>query len=380
MMRRRFALPSLLVLLLMLAVPALAQDGALLTLTDLTLQPGETGTVEARLSCTPQCGVVTLSMSVDPLIIRIDGITPGSALGELSLGESAVLERTVQSDGVFNYSAVSIGNPSPQTDLLFTLDVTAVGAGFTQLAPRALAFGDLSAQSAFGSINGGSITVTGDAPPATATPADNTSIEPSPTAEPTAQATATAEPVVQTGDCLVQSLGSASIHVGPSFDRTIRGSLGLNVQVLVTGQTTDEDGQIWWRIQPENFLATEPDRYWVPNSQVQTIGDCASVPQVEGSAVIAGGAGGGTTFSHTFSPGERSFTHTVRLGQPGIYRMTCQGTPLYPGFVFNTTPSNGQTSVTISASGNVPLVVSRTVVNAGQTREVASYTCTLSRQ
>jgi hypothetical protein len=59
--------------------------------------------------------------------------------------------------------------------------------------------------------------------------------------------------------------------------------------------------------------------------------------------------------------------------------MTCQGTPVYPFFVFNGVQSGGQTSVTVNASGTATLLVSATTTNAGRTITISSYTCTLTR-
>lgn len=355
------------------SLPAAAQGGAALTFTDITLQAGQSGTIDAHLTCDPQCGVVALEFTFDPAVIRVDSITPGSALGNLGAGEGAVLSRGINPSGAISYSALSIGFPTPAADnLLFQVGVTAVAPGTSTFTPApGASFGDLNANLLSSTVTGGTITVTGDGQVA-------------PTAAPTlaVEPTATVAATTQTGgECLIVAANQpANIHVGPDRGRTIRGALGLNVQVLVTGQFTDEDGMVWWRIQPENFLATEADRYWVAEPDVTEIGDCVSVPQTEGSQVISGGGGGGTgTFSHRFTSGERTFTHSVPLGANGRYTMTCNGTPFYPFFVFNNVPSNGQTSVTINAGGTVNLTVSQTLVNQGQTVGVDSYNCTLTR-
>jgi hypothetical protein len=99
------------------------------------------------------------------------------------------------------------------------------------------------------------------------------------------------------------------------------------------------------------------------------------VPQTEGSAVISTGAG----FSHTFAPGERSFTHVVSLSG-GNYTLTCSGNPVYPEFAVGSQRSNGQTSINLSGSGNQVLTVFSTVVNAGQTVAIRSYSCSLARR
>jgi len=344
-----------------------AQTGTALTFSDLTLDPGQSGTVNAQLTCNPQCGVVALQFTFDPAVVRVDSITPGPALGSLSSGQTAVLDSPIDASGSFGYSAVAIGFPPASADrLLFQLGLTAVAPGTSSITSQtSSAFGDLNANSMEATITGGAITVTGE-------------IQAIPTLEPTA----TTEPAAQTGgECLVVATNQpANIHVGPDRNRTIRSSLGLNIQAPVTGQFTDTSGMVWWRIEPANFLASEADRYWVAEPDVTEIGDCVSVPSTEGSQVIAGGGGGGTgTFSHRFTSGERTFTHSVPLGANGRYTMTCTGVPFYPFFVFNNVPSNGQTSVSITAGGTVPLTVSQTLSNQGQTVGIESYTCTLTR-
>lgn len=356
-----------------ISLPAFAQSGATLSFSDVTLDPGQSGTIDARLTCDPQCGVVALGFGFDPAVIRIDSVTPGSALGNLGAGEGAVLSRGIDPNGTFYYSALSIGFPAPAADnVLFQLGVTAVAPGTSSITPlTGASFGDLSANLLPGNVTGGTITVTG-------------AEQIAPTAEPTlaVEPTATTEAVTQTGgECLIVAANQpANIHVGPDRNRTIRGALGLNVQVPVTGQFTDANGVVWWRIQPENFLTTEADRYWVAEPDVTEIGDCVSVPQTEGSQVISGGSTGGTgNFSHRFTSGERTFTHSVPLGANGRYTMTCTGSPFYPYFIFNNVPSNGQTSVSINAGGTVNLTVSQTLSNQGQTVGVDNYSCTLTR-
>ncbi len=354
---------------LLLALPAAAQSAATLSLQDLTLSPGESARLEARLTCASPCGLLSVSLAFAPGIVRVDRIVPGPALGDPAQGETAVLAREIGPDFV-RYTAVSVGFPAQTDTLAFTLEITALADGFVQFAPTALLFGDLRAQPVFGDFTGGALT---SGVPAVTAPTAAPQDTPAP-------ASPTPAPASTGGLCEVEArLVPASVHVGPGANRSIRSSLALGVRAPVSGQTTDDDGNVWWRIEPPGFLANEADRYWVAASTVDTFGDCASVPQVQGSAVIAGGGSSGRTFSHTFVPGESQFTHSVPLPAPGRYIMTCQGTPVYPFFIFNGVQSAGQTSVTINASGTATLLVSARTTNAGRTVTISSYTCTLTR-
>lgn len=361
------------VFVLLLALPATAQSAATLSLQDLTLSPGESARLEARLTCASPCGLLSVALAFAPGVVRVDRIVPGPALGDPAQGETAVLTREIGPDFV-RYTAVSVGFPAQTDTLAFTLEITALADGFVQFAPTALLFGDLRAQPVFGDFTGGALTI---GVPATAAPTTAPSAAPQDTPAPVQP---TPQPVSAGGLCEVEArLVPANVHVGPGANRSVRTSLALGVRAPVSGQTTDDAGGVWWRIEPPGFSATEADRYWVSASTVDTFGDCASVPQVQGSAVIAGSSSSGRTFSHTFVAGERQFTHSVPLPAPGRYVMTCQGTPVYPFFVFNGVQSGGQTSVAVNASGTATLLVSATTTNAGRTITISSYTCTLTR-
>ena len=105
-------------------------------------------------------------------------------------------------------------------------------------------------------------------------------------------------------------------------------------------------------------------------------GDCANVPQTEGSAVISTGGG----FSHTFAPGERQFTHAITL-PGGNSVVTCSGSPVYPEFQVGNQRSNGQTSINLTGAGTQTLTVFSTVINRqGQVTAINSYSCTVGRR
>lgn len=357
------------------AAPVHAQAQARLELTSLALMPGESGTIEARLACSPQCGSADLTLTFDPALLRVDSLALGGAFGAVMLGQVAVLENTIDNlTGQIDLALLAASPvPQPADNVVFTLDVTLLAPGETAITVAQAAFSDLRGATLSSMTTDALITGLDQvALDATATQvAINQQPTPAPTAAPTAGPTA----APTTGEaCTVSSVvAGVPIHVGPSQNRAIRSSLPTNTDVAVTGQFTDSAGLLWWRIQPAG-VTTELDRYWVLESSVDERGDCANVPQTEGSAVISTGAG----FSHTFAPGERSFSHTFTLAGDSV--LTCSGQPIYPEFQVGSQRSNGQTSINLSGTGARTLTVFSTVVNAGQTRTISSYSCVLARR
>lgn len=374
MTHRRFALVLLTALVAMLALAgqaALAQTQARLILGSLSLAPGASDTVEAVLTCNPQCGSATLTLRFDPAIVRVDRLRLGGAFGNPDAGQVAAPENGIDNTSGQIDLALLAAAPVPEAldDVLFVLDITALAAGETIFTAERAAFSDLRGAALEGEVTGGVVTSTNEPVVAEITPTP-TPFDVTPTPEATAAAAATGEA------CFVSTVNNnVAIHVGPDRDRAVRGSMPAGQEVAVTGQFTDEAGLVWWRVQPAG-VTTELDRYWVLESDVDERGDCANVPQTEGSAVISGGAG----FSHAFTGGERSFTHVVSL-PGGSWSLTCSGVPTYPEFQLGSQRSSGQTSINGSGGGAQTLTVFSTVVNArGQTTQIASYSCTLARR
>jgi hypothetical protein len=359
---------ALLMLLMFLAIaPVAAQDPVTVTISSLALQPGQTAPLEVRVACPGGCGAAALTLEYDPRFVRIDQYRVGGALGPAMPTELAIFEQSTNPEaGIVAYAAVALrSGVTPTDDLLFVLDLTGLDVGATAFQATRVLFADLSGASLAATVTGGDVIV-GDFGAAAPTPA------PEVVSQPTAET-----PVVTGQACTVFTTGQVGIHVGPSRNRNQRTNLPVNIQVPVTGQLVNEQGELWFRVQPAG-VTTELDRFWVLSDLVTAQGDCAAVPQVEGSQVIGGGGGTGT-FSHNFAPGEQFFTHNVPLGANATYRMTCSGTPVYPLFAFNGISSNGQTAVTITAGGNVSLIVNRQITNAGNVIEIAGYSCSLSR-
>jgi hypothetical protein len=348
--------------------PATAQDAVSITMSTLAIPPGGTGALEVRITCPTGCGAAALTLTFDPAIVRIDQYRVGGALGPAMPTELAIFEQSINPDeGIVAYAAVALRpGVTPADDLLIALDLTGLAEGTTAFAPARVLLADLSGAQIGASVRGGEVTVGAGGPPAPTPTAAAVDAQPTPET-----------PVVQGAPCTVTASTQVGIHVGPSQNRNQRTNLPLNTPVAVTGQFINEQGELWYRVQPQG-VTTELDRYWVLSSLVDAQGDCASVPQAEGSQVITGGGGPGV-FGHTFAPGEAFFTHSVPLGAQGTYRMTCSGSPVYPLFAFNSVSSNGQTSVTTTGSGSVSLIVNRTITNAGTVLEIVSYSCVLSR-
>jgi hypothetical protein len=362
---------ALVAVLFSASVTAQSQTQAKLSLTDLTLAPGASGVIEGALACSPQCGAAALTFAYDPSVMQIDGVRLGGAFGNSTTGQVAALENLVDNtSGRFDLALLA-AVPVPQaTDtLLFSLDVSALAAGQSTLTPSRANFSDLRGAPLTSEVLGGQVTVQ-----------EGAAAEPTTSAEPTAaptEAAAVPTPAPATGEaCVISSVvPNVPIHVGPDRNRAIRSSLPTGEDVAVTGQFTDPDGRIWWRVQPAG-VTTELDRYWVLESDVDERGDCANVPQTEGSAVISTGAG----FSHVFAPGERQFQHVITL-PGGNSVLTCSGTPVYPEFQVGNQRSSGQTSLNLSGAGAQTLTVFSTVVNRqGQLTPISSYSCALARR
>ncbi len=87
--------------------------------------------------------------------------------------------------------------------------------------------------------------------------------------------------------CTVSTATYVDLRVGPGFNRGVRGSVPLNIDIPVIGKYTDAQAFLWWKIQPPGYLPAEADRYWVLESDVTEAGDCALVPDAPPSGVVA---------------------------------------------------------------------------------------------
>ena len=83
--------------------------------------------------------------------------------------------------------------------------------------------------------------------------------------------------------------GDVPIHVGPGRHRSVFGLLPTGVDILVTGQATDDAGNLWWQIDKTQIPGHEAvTSLWVAASDVAASGNCENVPPAEPSTLIPG--------------------------------------------------------------------------------------------
>jgi WD40 repeat protein len=88
-------------------------------------------------------------------------------------------------------------------------------------------------------------------------------------------------PTPTLGQCFVTAVRTdVGVYVGPARNRVIRFNLTPNRLVLVTGQITLANGDIWWRVAVPDAAAGEQNRYWVAKADIQESGDCDRVPTI----------------------------------------------------------------------------------------------------
>ncbi|MBK8024311.1 MAG: PD40 domain-containing protein [Chloroflexi bacterium] len=141
-LRRLFwrELPLLLILALLTA-PAAAQDRATLTLASPTLQVGDSAVLEAIVDCgTTRCSAFSITLLFDPALLRVDGWDLGGYLGEAMFADEGLDSEA----GTIVLAAVSLGSSAPTDDVLFSLQVTALAPGTTQIGLEDLEIGDLT--------------------------------------------------------------------------------------------------------------------------------------------------------------------------------------------------------------------------------------------
>jgi|GEM_PF-5721942 len=103
---------------------------------------------------------------------------------------------------------------------------------------------------------------------------------------------------------------SVAIRVGPGINRGVRGSMPLNEDVLAVGQTTDDDENVWYKLQPDDIAEGEEDRYWVLAEDVNQTDSCDTLPDAFGSALIPVLSNTGTNTNSTDDFGNSSSENT----------------------------------------------------------------------
>lgn len=97
---------------------------------------------------------------------------------------------------------------------------------------------------------------------------------------------------------------SASLRVGPGENRTSVAFLPAGADFAVLGQSSDDDGNIWFKLDKADAAPkSSANEIWVSSDNVTTSGDCEAVVDADAPPVVpivaappqAGGSGGGNT-------------------------------------------------------------------------------------
>jgi hypothetical protein len=91
-----------------------------------------------------------------------------------------------------------------------------------------------------------------------------------------------AEPAEPRVPCIIRGEGIIWVHVGPGRNRGVFDYLPTGQDIAVIGQALDDDGNLWWQIDPTVIPGgTSVASLWVMASDVVASGDCDEVPQGE---------------------------------------------------------------------------------------------------
>ncbi len=249
-------------------VPVFAQSRAVITFPTLTLAVGETGTIDAYVDCGAEmCTTFDIQIEYDPALLEVDGLELGSYLGS----DVLTLSNDYQTPGEIRLSAAALGSIKPMVDeALFTIEVTAIAAGQTQLEVTELKIGDRAPLRA--SIHGGIVRATAvDATPTTTPRATLT-----PTATPTTEATEAismtcpeALPsrliVGERGRVLPGDSNNLRAAAAVAADRV--GRIPPNGSFTVLDGPECHDGYAWWRVNYNGAVGWtaegNQDGYWL---------------------------------------------------------------------------------------------------------------------
>lgn len=165
--------------------------------------------------------------------------------------------------------------------------------------------------------------------------------------------------------CLVstESERSASLRVGPGENRTSVAFLPAGDEFAVLGQSSDDDGNIWFKLdKAEAAPKSSANEIWVSSDNVTTSGDCESVVDADAPPVVpivnappqggdSGGGGSNPPVAGNITP--LSGTWTISFSRQT--NASCEGTG---NFVINTneawenwSEANYVTRASLSSSG-----------------------------
>jgi polar amino acid transport system substrate-binding protein len=180
------------------------------TLGNLIVAVGQTGTVVGRIDCAADgCTAFDIQIRFDPAILRVDSAQIGPYLGTEIL---VVQNKIDNADGTIRLAAVVLGAwNAPTDDTLFTLTVTGLIPGMTALSVISLDVGDVIGNPIDAVGVSGVVAVNASPGPA---PTEEATEEP--TAEPTEEATAepTEEP---TREGPVVDLGVVTVGMNAEY-------------------------------------------------------------------------------------------------------------------------------------------------------------------
>jgi uncharacterized surface protein with fasciclin (FAS1) repeats len=137
---------------------------------------------------------------------------------------------------------------------------------------------------------------------------------------------------------------SVQVRVGPGENRGVVAFLPVDVEFEVLGQATDSDDNVWFKLDKEEATpGRSNNEAWVAEDDVETIGNCDDVIDVNAPPVIpntsantssnTGGGGDASGGGSTGGGGSTDTTSTGALPQSGTYTIvldqfvnaSCQG-------------------------------------------------------
>lgn len=160
--------------------------------------------------------------------------------------------------------------------------------------------------------------------------------------------------------------GTVQVRVGPGENRTSIAFLPANVEFEVLGQATDDDGNVWFKLDKEEATPGRSNaEAWVSADAVEQIGDCAAVVdvnappvipitnQVQPTAVPSGGGGDTGGASPTPAPASLPTAGSWTIFWSETTNASCTGTGNVAIPTVDILGSRGMTSrATVSITGS----------------------------
>ncbi|GAB4544439.1 MAG: hypothetical protein OHK0023_01230 [Anaerolineae bacterium] len=265
-------------------------------------------------------GILSQEDVVDTAIALAGSLTPS---GTLTL--TATPTATNTPTATFTETATDIETPTYTPTHTPTRDVTlTLGAILTQTAEIQALISAFTTEQAATQLVGLTLTATQwthtPTPTRTATFTPTFTYTPSdtPTATPTTKPTATPTPTMVLTPtemvmlpCLVQTARrNIAVRNFPAAGTTVIGSLAINSPYIVTGQYTESNGKLWWKIVFGNSPLA-----WVRQDDVQAQGGCEVVAFITPQRTRGGSGSSSGVVTSVFSTEEPS-TDVPPTGEP----------------------------------------------------------------